>query len=174
MAEELELVIKCPSLASLKSFSRNDAIFHQSHVKRKSRELILLEETIKDYQKKRTQVYALVDNKIEVIMGIIALSASRLDDKPALLIDYLFIANEFRYKHSGVNYALPLITFALEKGFTLQKEIGLSNMILYPDNEAPDLIKYYKETYGFNEIQQRLPVQNKIKKKKGLFIPIKE
>lgn len=174
MEEILELLIESPSIEALKTFSYNDEHFHQLDIKRKSREVSFLKETISDVEKNRTKVYSLIDSITQKIIGIIALSASRLDDKPALLIDYIFIANIFRHPNSKTNYALPLITFALNKAFILQKEIGLSNIILYPDNESPRLISYYKKTYGFNEIQQRIPIQNKIQKEKWLYLAVKE
>jgi len=67
--------------------------------------LPLFKETIKDSKKHRTKIYQLKNKTSNLTLGIIALSASRLDFKPALVIDYLFIANPFRERNSAINYA---------------------------------------------------------------------
>jgi len=55
-----------------------------------------------------------------------------------------------------------LILFAFEKGLKLQKEIDVSNLILYPDNEENSLIAYYKKRYGFIEIREHIAIGKKV------------
>jgi len=67
-----------------------------------------------------------------------------------------------------------LILFAFEKGLKLQKEIGVSNIILYPDNKEDSLITYYKNKYGFIEIREHIAIQKKVQFEKWLYLPLKE
>ncbi|MFK5976716.1 MAG: hypothetical protein QM493_09430 [Sulfurovum sp.] len=90
------------------------------------------------------------------------------------MIDYIFIANQFRERNSSINYAQYLILFAFEKGLKLQKEIGVSNLILYPDNEEDNLIAYYKKRYGFIEIREYIAIGKKVQFEKWLYLPLKQ
>lgn len=171
MDKELELVIEIAS--PLESFARDRKNYSDDSLQA-NREEILLKETIKDSKKHRTKIYQLKNKTANSTLGIIALSASRLDFKPALVIDYIFIANQFRERNSAINYAQYLILFAFEKGLKLQKEIGVSNLILYPDNEEDNLIDYYKKRYGFLEIREHIAIQKKVQFEKWLYLPLKE
>jgi len=56
----------------------------------------------------------------------------------------------------------------------LQNDIGLSRLILYPDNKGKNLIEYYKNTYDFKELRENVAVDNKKAKiEKWLFLPLK-
>jgi len=93
MDKELELFIEIVS--SLESFARDRKNYSDNFIQA-NREETLLKETIKDSKKYRTKIYQLKNKTLNLTLGIIALSASRLDYKPALVIDYIFIANQFR------------------------------------------------------------------------------
>ena len=174
MDKELELVVEGDfSFFKLENCLRDRVCYVDDNIQA-FREEALVKEILKDSKKNRTKIYQLKKESSEVIVGFIALSASRLDFKPALLIDYIFIFNEFREKNSGVNYAKILIFFAFEKGLKLQKEIGLSNLILYPDNEEESLISYYKNRYGFREIRENIAVHKKTQIEKWLCLPLKQ
>ena len=174
MENKLELVIeKIVNFSLLDTFLREIKNYDNIDKIRANREEALLKETIKDARKNRVKIYQLYDKNLNIIIGIVALSASRLDDKPALLIDYIFISNIYRVKYSGINYSKFLIIYAFEKGLELQKEIGLVNLILYPDSENKHLISYYKNIYGFIEVKNRVIIQNKLKNEKWLYLPLK-
>jgi len=175
MADELDLVIEKVSNPSLlDTFSRATKNYDSTDKLRANREEILLTQTIQDAKKNRTKIYQLRDRKTNIVIGLVALSASRLDDKPALLIDYIFISNDYRAKYSGVKYAELLIVYAFKQGLKLQKEIGLTNLILYPDGENKSLVSYYKNNYGFIEIRKKVLIQNKQKNEKWLYLPLKD
>ena len=174
MVEKLDLVIEKVSTTILDTFSRDRTNYYDQDEIRSQREELLLKQTIKDATKKRTKVYRLYDKSAKKTIGLIALSTSRLDDKPALLIDYIFIANVYRKKSDNFSFARLLISYAFDKGLILQEEVGLSNLILYPDGEHLNLIKYYKKTYGFQEIREKVLVQNKAKNEKWMYLPLKE
>jgi len=174
MDKELELIIEGDfSLFKLESSLRNRDSYIDDNIQG-YREENLVKSILKDSKKNRTKIYQLKKENTEVVIGFIALSASRLDFKPALLIDYLFIFNKFRKKNSNINYAQYLIFFAFEKGLKLQKEIALSNLILYPDNEKNSLIAYYKSNYGFKEIKENIAIQKKTQIEKWLYLPLKK
>ena len=173
MDKKSELVIEIiPLVYVLESLLRNRDSYSTDAIQA-NREEALVKETIKDSKKNRTKIYQIKNENSNVIIGFIALSASRLDFKPALVIDYIFIFNKFRKKNSGINYVQYLIFFAFEKGLKLQKEIGLSNLILYPDNEEKTLISYYKNQYGFKEIRENIAIQRKTLIEKWLYLPLK-
>jgi len=175
MADELKLAFKrVLNPAELETFSRDVSIYYDEDKIRAYREEVLLKVTIKDAKKNRTKIYKLYDKDLEKTIGLIALSASRLGDKPALLIDYIFVVNEYRFKKSGFYYTSFLIAFALKKGLFFQRHVGLSNIILYPDNEKKALIDYYKKEYGFNEFREKIVIQNKPKEQKWLYIALKD
>ncbi len=173
MVNELDLVIAKISSVLLNNFSRDKNNYHSEKI-RSNREELLLKQIIKDASKNRTRVYQLYNKNSNKIIGLIALSSSRLDDKPALLIDYVFITNKFRKSNSNFSYAELLITFAFERGLEFQKEIGMVNLILYPDAENKSLISYYKNNYGFIEIRKKVFIQNKQKNEKWLYLPLKD
>ena len=77
---------KTSSFRNLNDITYNSDIYSDND-SQKFREQSLLSQTIKDATKNRTVIYELIDLNTNTILGIIALSASRLAMKPALLID---------------------------------------------------------------------------------------
>ncbi len=173
MDDILDLAIEnISSFSKLKTFSRDRVSFCSSDNIRAYREETLLKQTLKDAEKNRTRIYQLRDNSSDVIIGVVALSTSRLDSKPALLIDYIFISNKFRRNNSSINYAKFSIGFTYELGLELQKKVGLSYVILYPDNEEKNLFDYYEKEYGFKTIHENVAIQRKTKTERWMYLPL--
>ena len=163
---------KIENYQSLKVLSRSKSIYK---LDRRSEEEGLLKETIKDAEKNRTVIYELYHKESNEVFGIIALSASRLASKPALLIDYFFICLKYRNKiiEENITYSSYLMAKAFEVGLFIQSDIGLSNLILYPTNSSQKLRKYYTDIHGFIVIKEKVLIQNKFKNETWLFLPLK-
>jgi len=165
---------KISSFVNLKAITYNSDIYSKNNTQ-KFREKSLLTETIKDATKNRTVMYELVDLNSHTLLGVIALSASRLAMKPALLIDYIFVIEKYRKKRfNDISCAEYLMAFAFQKAFEVQDEIGLSNLILYPDKKNQSLIEYYKLNYDFQELREKVVVQNKTEIERWLWLPLKK
>jgi hypothetical protein len=123
--------------------------FHPD-LNRASRERGLLEEIIKLTQKNKTILYLL--KKDNEIIGLIALSASSIDEMPVIQVDYLFV--DFRYRKielQEINSTISkyLIAFAIDTAENIKQSIGVRYLALYPDAQSDKLTCYYKEM-GFN------------------------
>jgi hypothetical protein len=127
--------------------------FHPD-LERTTRERGLLEEIIKLVQKNKTKLY-LLKNSSE-ILGLIALSASSIDDFPVIQVDYLFVDYKYRKVYideiDGTisNY---LLLFAMNVAENVKETIGLKYLALYPDAQSEKLISHYKEM-GFNVLNK--------------------
>ena len=165
---------KTSSFRNLNDITYNSDIYSNND-SQKFREQSLLSQTIKDATKNRTVIYELIDLNTNTILGIIALSASRLAMKPALLIDYIFVIKQYRKKKfNDISCAEYLMAFAFQKAFEVQDEIGLSNLILYPDKKHQSLIDYYKTNYDFQELREKVVIQNKTEIERWLWLPLKK
>ncbi len=127
--------------------------FH-SDINRASRERGLLEEIIKLTQKNKTILYIL-KNK-DKIYGLIALSASSIDEMPVIQVDYLFV--DYRYRKEKVDeiqntVAKYLLAFAIDTAENIKQTIGLKYLALYPDAQSNKLISHYKDM-GFNVLNK--------------------
>ena len=123
--------------------------FH-TDLNRASRERGLLEEIIKLTQKNKTILYLL--KKEDEILGLIALSASSIDEIPVIQVDYLFV--DFHYRKQKVDEiqtttAKYLLSFAIDTAENIKQTIGLKYLALYPDAQSNKLISHYKDI-GFN------------------------
>ena len=123
--------------------------FHPD-LNRASRERGLLEEIIKLTQKNKTILYLL--KKDNEIIGLIALSASSIDEMPAIQVDYLFV--DFRYRKIELQeisstISKYLIAFAIDTAENIKQSIGVRYLALYPDAQSDKLNCHYKEM-GFN------------------------
>ncbi|OHE00503.1 MAG: hypothetical protein A3K14_02185 [Sulfurimonas sp. RIFCSPLOWO2_12_FULL_36_74] len=127
--------------------------FHPD-LERTTRERGLLEEIIKLVQKNKTKLY-LLKNSNE-ILGLIALSASSIDDFPVIQVDYLFVDYKYRKVYVDTmdstisNY---LLLFAMNVAENIKETIGLKYLALYPDAQSEKLISHYKEM-GFNVLNK--------------------
>ena len=132
----------------LQSFS------YHTDLNRSTRERILLEETIKLIQKKKTVLYIL--QKEDKFLGAVTLSASSIDDTPVVQIDFLFVDYEYRkviieeIDDTVSNY---LITFAMSRAELVQQTIGVKYLALYPDAQSETLINHYKNM-GFLQLNK--------------------
>ena len=127
--------------------------FHTDLI-RVSRERGLLEEIIKLTQKNKTILYLLKQE--EEILGLIALSASGIDEIPVIQVDYLFVDYYYRkqevdeIKNSVARY---LLSFAIDTAENIKQTIGLKYLALYPDAQSDKLIFHYKDM-GFNVLNK--------------------
>jgi len=127
--------------------------FH-TDLHRATRERGLLEEIIKLTQKNKTILY-LLQNENEII-GLIALSASSIDEMPVIQVDYLFV--DFRYRKieiKEINSTISqyLIAFAIDTAENIKQTIGLRYLALYPDAQSDKLTYHYKNM-GFNVLNK--------------------
>lgn len=132
----------------LQSFS------YHTDLNRGARERVLLEETIKLVQKKKTILYIL--QKEDKFLGAITLSASSIDDTPVVQIDFLFVDYKYRkviieeIDDTVSNY---LISFATSRVAIVQQTIGVKYLALYPDAQSDKLISHYKDM-GFLQLNK--------------------
>jgi hypothetical protein len=119
------------------------------------RERAFIKNTFKASDKKDTVAYVLVNNDIP--LGFIALSASRVDAIPVVLIDYIFVACELRKQTiaelSNVKISEFLLSVAMRKVHELQKSIGIRWLALLPDNEQ--LETFYISHFGFSSYREK-------------------
>ncbi len=127
--------------------------FH-TDLNRASRERGLLEEIIKLTQKNKTILYLL--KKEDEILGLIALSASSIDEIPVIQVDYLFV--DFNYRKQKIDEietttAKYLLSFAIDTAENIKQTIGLKYLALYPDAQSNKLISHYKDI-GFSVLNK--------------------
>ena len=127
--------------------------FH-SEINRASRERGLLEEIIKLTQKNKTILYILKNDTD--ILGLVALSASSVDDIPVVQVDYLFVDYKFRKVHiQEIDNSISkyLLLFAMNVSENIKQTIGVKYLALYPDAQSDKLISHYKDM-GFNVLNK--------------------
>ncbi len=127
--------------------------FH-TDLNRATRERGLLEEIIKLTQKNKTILYLLV--KEDEILGLIALSASSIDEMPVIQVDYLFV--DYKYRKQKIDEietttAKYLLSFTIDTAENIKQTIGLKYLALYPDAQSDKLISHYKDM-GFNVLNK--------------------
>ena len=127
--------------------------FH-TDLNRATRERGLLEEIIKLVQKNKTILYILM--KEHKMLGLIALSASSIDEIPVIQVDYLFV--DFKYRKQKIDKietttAKYLLSFAIDTAENIKQTIGLKYLALYPDAQSDKLISHYKDM-GFNVLNK--------------------
>jgi len=138
----------------------NSVEFSSDYVK-SEREKALLSKAISFAQNNSTKLYSLKDTSFNLkgILGFIALSASEViidkTKKPVVLIDLLFVNNNYRsniYEHlDNSKVSQLLLEYAGSKFYEVREHIGVSYMILYPDGgkENLNLVNFYK-SMGFS------------------------
>jgi hypothetical protein len=127
--------------------------FHPD-LNRSVRERGLLEETIKLVQKNKTILYLLV--KEDELLGLIALSASSIEEIPVIQVDYLFVSYNYRrefIKEIGSTVSEYLISFAIKTAETVKQTIGVKYIALYPDAQDKNLISHYQKM-GFFKLNK--------------------
>lgn len=92
-----------------------------------------------------------------MIRGLLALSVSRLDKLPAVLIDYIYIRPQDRKQlfkisaEDSVKLSELLVNFAIECTLKVKSIVGVSVLILEPAYDK--LIAIYEEL-GFVQIKK--------------------
>ena len=136
---------------------RNYLYFKPEEFER-NREKEFIEKVKKDIQKQRNVVYLLLFENGER-GGFIAVSASRIynlnnqEGVPALQVDYLFVNRKYRRKKvifitEGKKEKISIYLLGLILKLANEKwryELGLRDLILYPDQQNRKLINFYKE-----------------------------
>lgn len=127
--------------------------FH-TDLNRATRERGLLQEIIKLTQKNKTILYLL--KKDNTILGLIALSASSIDEIPAIQVDYLFV--DFRYRRQElkeIKFTISkyLLAFGIDTAENIKQTIGLKYLALYPDAQSDKLVSHYKDM-GFSVLNK--------------------
>lgn len=125
------------------------------------REETLLSQALSFAQNNSTKLYSIKDttSKLKGILGLIALSASdvMIEDskKPVVLIDLLFVSNQYRsniYEHlDNSKISQLLLEYAVSKFYEVREHVGVSYLILYPERgrENKNLVSFY-QSMGFS------------------------
>lgn len=125
------------------------------------REEALLSQALSFAQNNSTKLYTIKDSSstLKGILGVIALSASdvMIEDtkKPVILIDLLFVSNQYRstvYEHlDNSKISQLLLEYAVSKFYDVRQHIGVSYLILYPERgrENKNLVSFY-QSMGFS------------------------
>ncbi|MEY4505136.1 MAG: hypothetical protein RL154_1433 [Pseudomonadota bacterium] len=105
-------------------------------------------------QKGKTNITLLVKNS--QIYGLIALSASRIADLPAVQVDYLFVSSQYRKqeidKLSNLKISQYLINYAIQISVDIKEKIGVNFLLLLPADDK--LIKTY-EAMNFKQLHSK-------------------
>lgn len=119
------------------------------------RERSFIKNTFKASDKKDTVIYVLANDDLP--LAFIALSASRVDAIPVVLIDYIFVACELRKQIiaelANVKISEFLLSVAIGKIQELQKSIGIRWLALLPDNEQLEI--FYINQFGFSSYREK-------------------
>ena len=131
----------------LESLELSDS-FEQKH-----RETLFIKDICKRVEKSKTVLYVL--KKDNENLGLISISATSMEDFPALQIDFLFVSKNYRGQIfdelDNLKVSEYLIEFVISISKNLQENIGLKYIVLLPDNK--DLEKIYKEL-NFNKLNK--------------------
>lgn len=119
------------------------------------RERSFIKSTFKASDKNDTVIYVLENDDLP--LAFIALSASRVDAIPVVLIDYIFVACALRKQPivelANVKISEFLLSVAMRKVNELQKSIGIRWLALLPDNEQLEL--FYISHFGFSSYREK-------------------
>ena len=96
-------------------------------------------------EKDKTNIVMLIRDS--EIVGLVALSASRIDDLPCVQVDYLFVSASYRkqiYKELGnTKISQYLINYAIQASTKIKDAIAVKFLLLLPADD--NLIKTYDE-----------------------------
>ncbi len=131
----------------LESLELSD-LFEQKH-----RETLFIKNICKRVEKSKTVLYVL--KKDNEKLGLISISATSMEDFPALQIDFLLVSKKYRglvlEELDNVKTSEYLIELVISIAKDIQENIGLKYIVLLPDNK--DLEKIYKEL-NFNKLNK--------------------
>ena len=113
-----------------------------------------------EFKKGKTKIYLLLTPSVseDIIRGLVALSVSRLDNAPAVLIDYIYIRPQDRKmdfeigKGNFMKLSQLLVEFSIECALNVRKIVGVHLLILEPAHDK--LIPFYK-SLGFSQISKK-------------------
>jgi len=126
------------------------------------REKDLIDSALHDLKKGNVVIYLLV--KELTLLGFVSVSVNKLNSKdfslPAIEIDYLFVDKRYRGKIlENTNKASDFLLNYIEKlANKLKEDVGVRSIILYPDKQDENLIKFYLDL-GFQK--EKIVVWNK-------------
>lgn len=103
-----------------------------------------------------TKIYLLQEVTENKIYGFIALSATKLDKKPALLIDYLFTVVNYRkmvfVDLNNKKVSDYLLEFGLDMALQVRKLIAIKYILL---EIADDKLKTFYQQVGFQTLHSK-------------------
>ena len=115
------------------------------------RENLFIKDICKRIEKSKTVLYTLEIN--EDIIGLVALSATSIQDQPSLQIDYIFVNDVYRGVEIQELDNLKPFRYLIEFSINLAKEIklsiGLRYLVLSPDT---DELKHKYEKVSFQPL----------------------
>ena len=122
-------------------------------LEQKNREILFIKDICKRVEKSKTVLYVL--KKDDENLGLVSISATSMEDFPALQIDFLFVSKNYRgqifEELDNLKVSEYLIEFVISISKNLQENIGLKYIVLLPDNK--DLEKIYKKL-NFNKLNK--------------------
>jgi len=126
------------------------------------RERDLIDSALHDLKKGNIVIYLLVDNI--TLLGFVSVSVNKLNSKdfslPSIEIDYLFVDKKYRGKILLENQKASsfLLGFVEKLAKKLKDDVGIRSIILYPDKQEENLIKFYLDL-GFQK--EKIIIWNK-------------
>ena len=110
-----------------------------------NRESLFIKDICKRIEKSKTVLYVLKND--DDIIGLVALSATSINDQPSIQVDYIFVSEKYRgQKIAELDNCKPfryLIDLSISLAKDFKSSIGLRYLVLSPDND--DLKEKYKQ-----------------------------
>ena len=110
-----------------------------------NRESLFIKDICKRIEKSKTVLYVLKND--DDIIGLVALSATSINDQPSIQVDYIFVSEKYRGKKiAELDNCKPfryLIDLSISLAKDFKSSIGLRYLVLSPDND--DLKEKYKQ-----------------------------
>ncbi|NWF67378.1 MAG: hypothetical protein HXX81_07935 [Campylobacterales bacterium] len=120
------------------------------------REVGFIKQAFNDCSNYKNVIYALFDEQ-NIIYGFIALSASKVELIPCLLIDYIFVVKEYRKiifpKLNNLKVSAYLLSLADDIAEDIKSKIGLKWIVLIADNDK--LADYYVSEFDFKKFKSK-------------------
>ena len=135
------------------------------------RERDLIDSALHNLKKGNVVIYVLVENI--TMFGFVSVSVNKLISKdfalPSIEIDYLFVDKRYRGKFLVKNQKASdfLLGFVEKLAKKLKNDVGIRSIILYPDKQDDNLIKFYSNL-GFQK--EKIIFWNKQRKREFWMI----
>lgn len=115
------------------------------------RERGFLKKLINDHKSHSTVIHLLISEETHQILGIVGLSCSKVDQLPAVLIDYIWVNPNFRgieIEALGTHISVYLMAYVISSIIPkIRHFASVRWLVLIPDNER--LENYYIQKFGF-------------------------